>query len=148
MSLVSIRNLTFTHGGPLLFDGVIFEINTGERIGLVGRNGSGKSTLLKLLHGELLPDDGEIIVEEHRRFGRLVQEIPAMSSVAVADVVRLGLHSDVPEPDANWKQQQKVDRAVSLLNLCADADFASLSSGMACSAGSGTGHGTRYSAAR
>ena len=62
MALVSVRDLTFTHGGPPLFNEISFQVESGERIGLVGRNGTGKSTLLKLLCGALQPDDGSIII--------------------------------------------------------------------------------------
>ena len=41
-----------------LLDGISFEINSGERVGLMGKNGAGKTTLFRMLTGELLPDEG------------------------------------------------------------------------------------------
>lgn len=131
MPLVSVRHLTFTHGGPLLFDDISFEVSSGERIGLVGRNGTGKSTLLKLLCGELTPDDGDIIISDDAGIARLVQEVPDGSHARVVDVVRQGLNTDSAAPDdADWAHQQKVDRILSRMDLQADAPFDSLSSGM------------------
>ena len=130
MPLVSVRKLSFTHGGPLLFDEVSLEINPGERIGLVGRNGTGKSTLLKLLCGELHPDDGEIVIDDNKSVGRLIQEVPNVTGAAVGDVVRMGLTTRSNSPGADWKQQQNVDRVLSRMSLQADVPFASLSAGM------------------
>ncbi len=54
MSLIDIKNLSFTHIGALepIFDNVNLELDTNWKLGLVGRNGYGKSTFLKLLIGE------------------------------------------------------------------------------------------------
>ena len=131
MSLVSVRNLTFTYGGPLLFDRVSFNIQLGERIGLVGRNGTGKSTLLKLLCGELQPDDGDVLISDDSSIGRLIQEVPDSSKTSVVDIVRKGItvptsSAEIPE----WKHRQKIDRVLSRMNLQPDVSFESLSSGM------------------
>lgn len=56
--------MTIGFGGPTILDGVMLQIEAGERIGLVGRNGSGKSTLIKLIHGEIVPDAGSIVKDE------------------------------------------------------------------------------------
>ena len=77
MALVSMRGVTLAFGGPTLLDRVDWQIERGERVGLVGRNGAGKSTLMRLLHGDLKPDDGEIIRPQGVRIARLPQEVPA-----------------------------------------------------------------------
>ena len=53
MALLSCRDLTVSWGGRALLDHVGLQIESGERIGLVGRNGEGKSTLLSVLTGSL-----------------------------------------------------------------------------------------------
>ena len=127
MPLISIQNLSFTHGGPFLLEEISFDLNQGERIGLVGRNGTGKSTLLKLLSGELTPDDGQITIDEDVSVGRLVQEVPDGDTALVTDVVRQG-HGDSGRPD--WELQQQVDRVLSRMQLNGEVSFTSLSSGM------------------
>ena len=75
MALVTLQQVDYGVGGPLLLEGVDLAIERGERVCVVGRNGAGKSTLLRLLGGDITPDDGEV-----RREGRvsgLAQEVPA-----------------------------------------------------------------------
>jgi ATP-binding cassette subfamily F protein uup len=96
MPLITLQDVDFSVGGPLLLEKVDLSIEPGERIALIGRNGAGKSTLLKLLAGEIKPDDGEIRVdggrvEGGRRIARLEQEVPAGAQGSVFDVVAAGL---------------------------------------------------------
>ena len=73
---LSVKQLkkSFEIGEPLL-DGLSFEINSGECVGVMGRNGCGKTTLFRLLTGELTPDEGEIMIAPGRRIG-LISQIP------------------------------------------------------------------------
>ena len=73
---VSINGLkkSFEIGSNIL-DGITFQVETGERVGLLGRNGAGKSTLFRILTGELEPDEGEVVVAKNRRLG-LISQIP------------------------------------------------------------------------
>jgi len=96
MPLITLQNVDYSVGGPLLLAHVDLTIEAGERIALIGRNGAGKSTLLKLLAGEILPDDGKIMVEGGRieggrRIARLEQEVPRDAAGSVFDVVAAGL---------------------------------------------------------
>ena len=61
--------------GKNILDGMTFQIETGERVGLLGRNGAGKSTLFKILTGELEPDEGEVVIAKNHRVG-LISQIP------------------------------------------------------------------------
>ena len=61
--------------GKRILDGLTFQVDTGERVGLLGANGAGKTTLLKLLTGQLTPDEGEIVLAPGRRLG-LISQIP------------------------------------------------------------------------
>src|SRR6476646_4348062 len=58
--LVQLSDVHFGYPGTELFDGVSWQLNPGDRIGLVGPNGAGKSTLLRLLDGKLTPDRGAV----------------------------------------------------------------------------------------
>ena len=73
---LTVRDLvkSFEVGNNIL-DGVTFEVNTGERIGILGRNGCGKTTLFRILCGALSPDSGEISLASGRRLG-LISQIP------------------------------------------------------------------------
>ena len=73
---ISINGLkkSFEIGSNIL-DGITFQVETGERLGLLGRNGAGKSTLFRILTGELEPDEGEVVIAKGRRIG-LISQIP------------------------------------------------------------------------
>jgi ATP-binding cassette subfamily F protein 3 len=58
--MITVGNLTKSFGSQLLFEGVSFNINPRERVGLVGRNGHGKTTLFRLIVGAESPDAGTI----------------------------------------------------------------------------------------
>ena len=60
MSLLVISALTVRIGGRTLLDGADLTVESGRRIGLVGRNGAGKSTLLRIVSGQLAPDAGSV----------------------------------------------------------------------------------------
>ena len=61
--------------GHNVLDGLTFQIDQGERVGLLGRNGAGKTTLFKILTGELDHDEGTVAVGQGRRVG-LISQIP------------------------------------------------------------------------
>ena len=71
--LVSLENVAFGYGGNLIFSGVTFAINEGERVGLIGANGEGKTTLIKLISGELEAEQGAVIKKNGLKIGYLEQ---------------------------------------------------------------------------
>ena len=74
--------------GKNVLDGLTFQIDQGERLGLLGRNGAGKSTLFKILTGELDYDEGNVTVGQGRRVG-LISQIPVYPvGYTVEDVLR------------------------------------------------------------
>ena len=86
---ISIQNVkkAFEEGNDIL-DGISFDVNEGERVGLLGKNGAGKTTLLRLITGELTPDEGEIIVPGFKKLG-LISQIPEYpQGYTVDDVLR------------------------------------------------------------
>src|SRR5438046_2928961 len=71
--IAQLSDITFGYPGTELFEGLSWQINAGDRVGLVGPNGAGKSTLLRLLSGELTPDSGQLVRARGSRFGYLKQ---------------------------------------------------------------------------
>lgn len=69
-----VNNVSLSFGGRTLFDGVNFQVNDRDRVGLVGPNGTGKTTLLKLIMGQMKPDSGETRRLRGLRLGYLPQE--------------------------------------------------------------------------
>jgi ATP-binding cassette subfamily F protein 3 len=58
--LVQLGDVYFGYPGTDLFTGLTWQVNPGDRVGLVGPNGCGKSTLLRLIDGRLQPDEGAV----------------------------------------------------------------------------------------
>ena len=71
-----------------ILDGLTFQVDSGERVGLLGKNGAGKTTLFRMLTGELEPDEGEVQLGAGRRVG-LISQIPVYpAGYTVEDVLR------------------------------------------------------------
>ena len=71
-----------------ILDGLSFQVDSGERVGLLGRNGAGKTTVFRMLTGELEPDEGEIQIAAGRRVG-LISQIPVYpEGYTVEDVLQ------------------------------------------------------------
>jgi ATP-binding cassette subfamily F protein uup len=130
MALLSLRDVSFAWGGPLLLDGVDLEIEKGEHIGLLGRNGSGKSTLMRMLAGEIEPEDGEIRRAPGLNVARLIQEVPQDLTGPVSEVVLQGYNVGSESNQDDWIAHQAVERVLSKMTLDGQAEFSTLSSGM------------------
>ncbi len=130
MTLVTIRDVSIRFRGPSLLDEVNCRIESGQRIGLLGRNGSGKTTLMKIICGEVEPDHGEIVVAAHTKIALLPQDVPTQLSGATADIVAQGVQSGDDHPVPQWQADQDVKRILSRMELDGAARFETLSSGM------------------
>ena len=75
MAIVTVNGLCMEFGEQRLFDGMTFEIQEGDRIGLIGVNGCGKTTLFKLLTGEYYPTKGSIILNKNASVGYMEQHV-------------------------------------------------------------------------
>lgn len=73
MSILEVKNLTFTYGDELIYKDANMRLFEGEHAAIVGPNGIGKSTLLKLLYKEILPDKGSIEWINYSKVGYLDQ---------------------------------------------------------------------------
>ena len=75
MAIVTVHDLAMEFGEQKLFDGMNFEIQDGDRIGLIGVNGCGKTTLFKMLTGEYYPTGGNIIINKNTSIGYMEQHV-------------------------------------------------------------------------
>ncbi len=73
--LFRLSDIAKTYGGHEVLRGVSFQVNPGDKIGLVGRNGAGKTTLFRILTGEESADSGEVILAGGVKFGLLEQQV-------------------------------------------------------------------------
>ena len=135
MALLSLQDVNIGFGRPLLIEHANLQIERGERVCLLGRNGTGKSTLLKLINGDLIPDSGEIVRQKGMHTAYLSQEIPKELRGTVFDIVSDGF--EIPDrckptrnTDQEWKKHHRVDKVISQMQLDADAEFTTLSSGL------------------
>ncbi len=89
MNLLKINNLQKTFGGNILFDKVSLEINSDDKVALIGRNGSGKSTLIKMILGEITPDSGDIFIFGDTKIGYLSQDVLSKQEHTLIEEVTL-----------------------------------------------------------
>ncbi|HVG86097.1 MAG TPA: ATP-binding cassette domain-containing protein, partial [Vicinamibacterales bacterium] len=83
--MISLANINKQYGRQLVFVDASFQLNPGEKIGLVGPNGAGKTTLFRLIVGEEVPDDGELTVPRKTTIGYFRQDVEEMSGRSVLD---------------------------------------------------------------
>ena len=91
--MIKINKLSKSYFARELFTDVTFQMNAGERLGLVGRNGHGKSTLFKLILGEEEADSGEIVIPRNYRIGHLEQYLH-FTQPTILDEAAMGLPED------------------------------------------------------
>ncbi len=83
--MLNVHNLSVSFGGEILFEGISFRLNPGDRVGLIGKNGAGKSTLLKLLGGEMLPESGTVSKDKGMSIGYLKQDLEFRKGITVLE---------------------------------------------------------------
>ncbi|QLB13264.1 ATP-binding cassette subfamily F protein uup [Bisgaardia hudsonensis] len=91
MALISLTNGYLSFSDHPLLDYAELHIEAGERLCLVGRNGAGKSTLMKILAGEIIMDDGRLLLEQDIVISRLEQDPPRNAQGNVFDYVAEGV---------------------------------------------------------
>jgi ATPase subunit of ABC transporter with duplicated ATPase domains len=73
--MISFSNINKQYGKQLLFVDASFQLNPGEKVGLVGPNGSGKTTLFRMVVGEETPDEGAVSVSKIPQGGRRTRSV-------------------------------------------------------------------------
>jgi ATPase subunit of ABC transporter with duplicated ATPase domains len=83
--MISFARINKQYGRQVLFVDASFQLNSGEKVGLVGPNGAGKTTLFRMIVGEESPDDGEVTVPRKATIGYFRQDVEEMSGRSVLD---------------------------------------------------------------
>jgi ATPase subunit of ABC transporter with duplicated ATPase domains len=88
--MIAVSDLTMDFGGRILFEGASFQLNAGQRYGLVGANGSGKTTLLNILTGHVEQTSGAVAVPKRLRLGVLRQDQFLYEELPIISVALMG----------------------------------------------------------
>ena len=83
--MISFSRVSKQYGRQVLFVDASFQLNPGEKVGLVGPNGSGKTTLFRMIVGEEVPDEGDVSVPKKLTIGYFRQDVEEMSGRSVLD---------------------------------------------------------------
>ncbi|MGZ8153169.1 MAG: ATP-binding cassette domain-containing protein [Methylovulum sp.] len=159
MPLLRLTNISIAFGANALLKNAEFQLDPGERVGLLGRNGEGKSTLMKIIAGNILADHGEIWRQPELRLAWLEQSPDLPDDATIYDAVagglgdlgewitryhQLSLTMDYEDSDAlnelgdlqhqleshnGWHFQQRVESTLSRLNLPGELKINGLSGG-------------------
>jgi ATPase subunit of ABC transporter with duplicated ATPase domains len=119
--MISLSNLHKQYGKQLVFVDAGFQLNPGERVGLVGPNGSGKTTLFRMIVGEEDPDEGEVSVPRRLTIGYFRQDVEEMRGrstldEAIAGSGRVGdLHHELEALQHAMSDPDQLDRMDEIL---------------------------------
>ena len=121
--MISLSRINKQYGKQLVFVDASFQLNPGEKAGLVGPNGAGKTTLFRMIVGEESPEDGDVSVPKKTTIGYFRQDIEEMSGRSVLDEAiagsgRLGdlhheleaLQNAMSDPDRMDEMDKILDR--------------------------------------
>ena len=87
MNYLSVENISKAFDEKVLFEGVSFGLAKGDRVALVAKNGAGKSTIFKMLMGQILHDDGNIVFREGIKMGWLEQDPQFVSGQTIQEYI-------------------------------------------------------------
>ncbi len=83
--MISFSSINKQYGKQLIFVDASFQLNPGEKVGLVGPNGAGKTTLFRMVVGEEFPDEGEVSLPKKLTVGYFRQDVEEMAGRSVLD---------------------------------------------------------------
>jgi len=119
--VIAFNRIGKQYGRQVLFVDASFQLNPGEKVGLVGPNGSGKTTLFRMIVGEEAPDDGTVSVPKKLTVGYFRQDVEEMSGRSVIDEAIAGTRLGALHHELDDLQHALADpaRAVELDRLLA-----------------------------
>src|SRR6187200_3553513 len=83
--MISFSRISKQYGRQVLFVEASYQLNPGEKVGLVGPNGAGKTTIFRMITGEESPDEGDVSVPKKLTIGYFRQDVEEMSGRSVLD---------------------------------------------------------------
>src|SRR5688500_5796236 len=83
--MIAFSNINKQYGRQLVFVDASFQLNPGEKVGLVGPNGAGKTTLFRMIVGEETADDGDLTIPKRLTIGYFRQDVEEMKGRSVLD---------------------------------------------------------------
>lgn len=104
--LFRFSDIKKSYGGAEILRGVSFQVNPGEKVGLVGRNGAGKTTAFRLLTREEAPDSGEIVSAKGLKLGLLQQHVDFAAGETV-HTAALSAFSEIHDIEAEMRRLEK-----------------------------------------
>ena len=113
--MIAFTRVNKQYGRQVLFVDASFQLNPGEKVGLVGPNGAGKTTIFRMIVGEESPDEGDVAVPKKVTVGYFRQDVEAMSGRSVLDEAiagsgRLGsLHHELEALQAAMADPDQAD---------------------------------------
>jgi len=110
MNYLSVENISKAFDEKVLFEGVSFGLAKGDRVALVAKNGAGKSTIFKMLMGQILHDDGNIVFRDGIKMGWLEQDPQFVSGQTIQEYI---YDSKNPKIILIKKYQKMLDEGVS-----------------------------------
>lgn len=134
ITMLSVRNVTKSFGDVLALDDISFDINEGEFIFLSGPSGAGKTTLLRLILRDLVPDKGEILLDDRditklserdipslrKQIGVVFQDFKVLPERTLRENIEVAL-AVIGTPKEEW--QSRVDHMLTLTGLSNRAEF-------------------------
>ncbi len=120
--MISFSNINKQYGKQLVFVDASFQLNPGEKVGLVGPNGAGKTTLFRMIVGEEAPDDGDVSVPKKLTIGYFRQDVEEMKGRSVLDEAIAGsgrvgdLHHELEDLHRALEDPERADEMDRILD--------------------------------
>jgi ATPase subunit of ABC transporter with duplicated ATPase domains len=120
--MISFSNINKQYGKQLIFVDASFQLNPGEKVGLVGPNGAGKTTLFRMIVGEESPDEGDVSVPRKTTIGYFRQDVEEMKGRSVLDEAIAGsgrvgdLHHELEELQNALEDPARADEMDKILD--------------------------------
>ena len=119
MSLLTVEKLSHGFGDRAIFENASFQLNKGDKIGLIGVNGEGKSTFMQIITGKMMPDEGKIEWAKNVKVGYLDQHAVLEKGMTIESVLKSAF-------DDLFIQEQHMNEICEMLGSASDEEMNSM----------------------